>query len=873
MLHVIIQEKDGPRQDLSLDKTEISIGRIPANDIPLPKNNVSKRHAKVVWQDDHWEIVDLKSTNGTYVNGQRVGNHPLIGTDQVIIGDFLLLFEVDGAAASTGPQVGMHHDMQESPAQIQPNSQFDPHVPTAPPAGGFGSSAPAPLPMAGFPPAPNVAGNFPPLSPAPNAFASPPASQPLSGALGGYNSPASLPPAPPVANPFGGQPSPPLGAPISSTELPGSSAPNLPVVPSAPLGHIPSAPLSNIPSAPLGNIPPAPTAPPMVEDSLSIDAGDLIIEADSMVGTDDIGVVAGIAAGLGEPIPTQSELESSVRAATPIPPTEFKTSGPPSQDQIEIEEVMSGIIIDESLQAEEVLQIDEAVQIDEAPQADDSFYVEAIEAGNLEPDSEPGPLRPRSKQSSEEPRPEPKLESEPEPLALEIEEQQSESFTSNDALVNDLAPVMDQTIPVTMPVLKSSEDVVAMDLLRQQLLHQFPQLYQAQQSQELSRETLLPALEESYSALLSDNSISSELDRQQLFEDVILEATAWGPISNLLENPEVSAIVVNRFDQIHVEEQGRMEPVGAVFSSEEALQAVIARMIAPLGLRPERTGGVLEQRLVDGTWIHALFHPISRTGTTLYIRPPKQSSWELDQLVASETLSPQMTQFLNDCLQNRRNILLAGDPGSGRTTLLNAIALQIPTDERVLSVESVGELQLPHPNWVALETRAPDLYGNGTVNMRELIIHSLRINPQRLLVGDVDGAAMSELLPSLVAGLDGVCLTGRAHSSQKLLQRLETLVQAQGSQQKNIKGQLVESFDVVIQLNQYACGTRKVTAIQELTGVQNDQFELQDLFVFDNHGTDTNGQIQGSFRATGTQPQFYQELLQRGAHLDTSIFS
>jgi pilus assembly protein CpaF len=267
--------------------------------------------------------------------------------------------------------------------------------------------------------------------------------------------------------------------------------------------------------------------------------------------------------------------------------------------------------------------------------------------------------------------------------------------------------------------------------------------------------------------------------------------------------------------------------------------------------------------------------PISTHGISLVIQPPRPQQVDLAQLLDTDLFDDKMREFLELCIQQRRNILLAGDPGSGRTTLLGALASMIPQDERVVSVERVRELELAHPHWVALETRAPDAHGNGGVSLQSLIEHSLRIRPQRILLGDIEGSEVQSILPRMLLGLDGVMMTARATSPEQLLYRLETLLLTSTSisSRHAASHQIGAAFDVVIQLNQFACGSRKVTSICELASDEEGTLFLNELFSFQKEGNDADGRIKGAFVATGAQPQFYQELDRLGVQLNTDLFA
>lgn len=360
----------------------------------------------------------------------------------------------------------------------------------------------------------------------------------------------------------------------------------------------------------------------------------------------------------------------------------------------------------------------------------------------------------------------------------------------------------------------------------------------------------------------------------QLTDQVVNEVVGWGPIEQLLEDEQVDAIYVNGPGAIFVEQGGALKPTEHFFSSEASLERILQRMLMPKGIRVDRSNGALEARLQDGTWLHAILPPVAQH-VILTLQPPKQKSLALQDLQESGLLSDQMQQFLTSCLAYRRNILLAGDPGSGRTTLLGALASTLPENERIVSVERVRELQLTHPHWVALESRPPEPQGGGGVTISSLLEYAQRMRPQRIIIGDLEGKELTTLMPRMYLGLDGVMMTARATSPEQLLYRLETalLSSPEPSSRAALHQQIGAAFDVVIQLNQFACGTRKVTSICELTSNEEDgTLLLNELFQFQKEGNDEEGHVVGTFAPTGAQPQFYEDLARLGVELDLSVF-
>lgn len=908
MLRIVIREKNGQQRELQVDKNEIVIGRVPSNDLPLPKNNVSKRHAKVTNHNGFWELVDMKSTNGTYVNGQRVdGTHQLSPSDQVIIGDFLLQFEpMDAQPLAPPPVQGMGMGAPPAPNFAQPPAMPpSPPAPVGPPGGfnspmtataGFGAT-PAPAPA--FPPASPPARTMtppamPPVPPAstmpPAPPAMPPAMPPAPPAVpNAAPEPApaiAMPPSPPAfspnASPFPGT-RPPVPPPIGSANNPSVDA-RSPIVPPAPPATFDNvnafapasedAPPTLPPSAPKPSVlEEAPT--PMAEESVSLD--DIVLESQAEL--DHLGEDLELLETLDGPSTNDDLPAANLDAIEEDSVIDVLDE----LDSIEDLDAMNDI---DSIEELNVLSDEPALlEVNEAEQ--DVQATQDIQEESLPEFPAPEASTPAQElPSSKTPIPVGPPPGGRPPLATPPRATQTEPPKGPLKLPRSMRPLQKKE---ATPGLQSHVVAPASDVLssnHRQTAEAIGQLYSQLRSEhpKLLSTPLLPdapgrteltnAAQNVLTQLQQEDIVSSALDAEHVVQQTVQEAVGWGPIESLLEDPEVHAIFVNSSARVFVERAGQTQSTELFFSSELALERIIQRMVSPHGIRVDRSGGAVEARLSDGTWLHAIMPPISTHGISLTLQLPKKQHLFFEQLEESQLLDSSMRTFLEHCIQHRRNILLAGDPGSGRTTLLNALAGMFGENERIISVERVRELQLEQPHWIALETRAPDTQGQGGVSMRALIEHALRIHPQRVLLGDIEGTELQTLLPRMLLGLDGVLMTARATSPEQLLYRLETLLMtaSEGASQHALSHQIGAAFDIVIQLNQFACGSRKITSICELTSDAEGALILNELFTFQKEGNDEQGHVTGSFQATGAHPQFYDELHRLGVHLDTSIF-
>lgn len=364
------------------------------------------------------------------------------------------------------------------------------------------------------------------------------------------------------------------------------------------------------------------------------------------------------------------------------------------------------------------------------------------------------------------------------------------------------------------------------------------------------------------------------LDRSQLMADVRDEALGLGLLEPLLADPEVSEIMVNALDEVFVERGGRLQRVPLAFSSPRTVRGIVERIVAPLGRRIDESSPMVDARLPDGSRVHAVIPPLALKGPALTIRKFSRRQLDADDLLRGGSASPQMIEFLRVCVAQRQNIVISGGTGSGKTTLLNILSHFIPHTERIVTIEDAAELRLPHPNLVALEARPPNLEGQGRVTIRDLVRNALRMRPDRIVVGECRGEEALDMLQAMNTGHDGSLSTAHANSPRDMLSRLEVMVLMAGMElpMAAIREQLASAVQVIVQQARLPCGTRKITSIVEVTGIESGRIQLQELFAHVREGVTPAGLTRGRFTGRGLVPEFYTALAERGVPLDMTLF-
>ena len=364
------------------------------------------------------------------------------------------------------------------------------------------------------------------------------------------------------------------------------------------------------------------------------------------------------------------------------------------------------------------------------------------------------------------------------------------------------------------------------------------------------------------------------LDTDTLRKIVLDEAIGLGPLEDLLADQTVSEIMVNAHDDIYVERAGRLEKTPINFSSNAAVLSIIERIISPLGRRIDESSPMVDARLKDGSRVNAIIPPLALRGPCLTIRKFSEKKLTTDDLMRFGTINLQMVEFLRTAVEQRLNIVVSGGTGSGKTTLLNILSNFIPLEERVVTVEDAAELKLVQPHVVSLEARPANMEGKGHVTIRDLVRNCLRMRPDRIVVGECRGGEALDMLQAMNTGHDGSLTTGHANSPRDMLRRLEVMVLMAGMDLpvQAIREQIASAVQLIVQQTRFGDGSRRITSISEITGMEQSTIQLNEIFRFQQNGFDENGRVKGQFQATGQIPEFYEALAKRGIPVNLEIF-
>ena len=366
-----------------------------------------------------------------------------------------------------------------------------------------------------------------------------------------------------------------------------------------------------------------------------------------------------------------------------------------------------------------------------------------------------------------------------------------------------------------------------------------------------------------------------QVDRTRFVREMTAEIMGYGPIEPFLADESVSEVMVNGPNQIYVERHGRLAAVPVRFINEQTLMRVIERIVNPLGRRIDEGSPMVDARLPDGSRVNAVIAPLSLVGPVLTIRKFSTQRFTMQRLVESGALTMPMAQFLQLCVRQRRNIVVSGGTGSGKTTFLNALSESIPASERIVTIEDAAELRLAQPHVLILEARPPNVEGRGEVTIRDLVRNALRMRPNRIVVGECRGGEALDMLQAMNTGHDGSMTTGHANSPRDLLSRLEVMVLMAGMDLpvRAIREQIASSIHIIVQQARFSDGRRRVTAIVEVDGMEGDVILTQPLFTFRQRGATADGQVLGEHIGMGHAPHFYEQLEEAGVVLDRSLFA
>ncbi|MFN0252848.1 MAG: ATPase, T2SS/T4P/T4SS family [Kofleriaceae bacterium] len=767
MFTILIQEKGGEQRRMVFNKPEVTIGRVQGNDIVLPKGNVSKRHARIVLKDGKFIIVDLKSTNGTYVNGRKITS-PLVvkDSDKIYIGDFIV--GVDEAAS------GVEGD---GPSEST----------TSPPGGNLAPSPPVDIrpprpteaqPMAAMPIPMSNMGNAEPMFPAPSQPSglgppsAPPRSVPPRPAPGPMREPmAARDPGPLPSSPdpvVGGPPArmPPISSPPPRTARPGGTMP-------PPLGS------SNAPAFPS---PPAPAAftpqpPPM-------DAP----------------------APYTPPAPAPSFPAPAPSFASPAPAPSFPAPAPSAPPP--------------------------------APMPTRSIGSDGGQPAPVLPIRDPGgngaaPRRALIGQGAKQ----------RVGRAVSIPSRRG-------VVIEPLDPKIVRMLDLQSNILERLRAKLDLDKIPMERLHE---------------EDLWQRAERATIDLVETLDTSGELpkyiDQDTLIKETLSEALALGPLEDLLADEKIDEIIIDRRDRVVVGKDGQLRSSGKAFSSDEVFERVVKRLVAEAGAKIDDATPIVDLRMRDGTRLTAAVAPVAARGACLVLKKPASPMPLLSDLGSQGAMSPGMADFLATCVTARRNILVCGGPGSGKTTVVAALAAASPKGERVVSIEEIAELSIARDEWIQLETRA----GVGkmvSVDLSSLLETALRLVPDRLVVGEVRGDEALPLVHSLNASVDGAIVAMTGEGANPALSRLATLARAAGAHEGAIRELVAQAFEIVVHVARTSDGSVKVLSIEEVLGYNEMEYDTRVLFE----------QRGAAFSPTGHVPKFYSELEARGIPADQAVF-
>ncbi len=376
------------------------------------------------------------------------------------------------------------------------------------------------------------------------------------------------------------------------------------------------------------------------------------------------------------------------------------------------------------------------------------------------------------------------------------------------------------------------------------------------------------------------NAVNSEgvplsfAERERLSREILDEIFGLGPLEPLLKDATVSDILVNRFDRVYVERAGKIERTALSFKDDSHLMQIIERIVSRVGRRVDESSPMVDARLADGSRVNAIIPPLAIDGPCLSIRRFGRDPITARQMIENQTLTESMLELLSIMVKGRLNILVSGGTGAGKTSLLNVLSGYIPNSDRIVTIEDAAELQLKQEHVVRLETRPPNIEGKGAVRQRQLVINSLRMRPDRIVVGEVRGEEAFDMLQAMNTGHEGSLTTVHANSPRDAMARVENMVSMANLNipERAVRHQIASAVHAVVQIARLSDGTRKVITISEITGMDTDSIGMQDIFSFDRTGTDESGKVRGIFRATGIRPQFADRLATSGARLRPALF-
>jgi pilus assembly protein CpaF len=400
-----------------------------------------------------------------------------------------------------------------------------------------------------------------------------------------------------------------------------------------------------------------------------------------------------------------------------------------------------------------------------------------------------------------------------------------------------------------------------------------PKLYDAHMTQSELEQQVHVALQ---IALADADQPMSSVDRARVSQEIADDILGYGPLEPLLRDGDLSEVMVNSFDSIYIERKGKLVKTDFQFADEAHLRRTIDKIVSKIGRRVDETSPMVDARLPDGSRVNAIIPPLALDGSKLTIRKFSEDPYTIEDLISFNSISRQGADLLQACVKGRLNILVSGGTGSGKTTTLNVLSSFIPSDERIVTIEDAAELRLHQDHVLRLESRPSNIEGKGAVTIRDLVKNSLRMRPDRIVVGEIRDAAALDMLQAMNTGHDGSISTLHANTPRDALSRLETMVLMAGMDlpMRAIREQVASAVDLIIQQTRLKDGTRRITAITEIVGMEGEIITTQDVFLFDySAGTDENGKFQGQLKSMGLRPRFIERLIDHGVKIDPAIFA
>jgi pilus assembly protein CpaF len=381
-------------------------------------------------------------------------------------------------------------------------------------------------------------------------------------------------------------------------------------------------------------------------------------------------------------------------------------------------------------------------------------------------------------------------------------------------------------------------------------------------------------IEELFGKIADEEGLAlTRAERVRMLEQITDEILGLGPLEPLLRDETITEVMVNGPQQVYIEREGRLELTNVTFQNDEHVMKIIQRIIAPIGRRVDESSPMVDARLADGSRVNAIIPPLSLVGPIITIRKFSATPFTVEDLIRFGTATPEMFEFLEACVKARLNIFVAGGTGSGKTTMLNILSSFIPDDERIVTIEDAAELQLRQEHVVTLEARPANIEGKGAIPIRELVRNSLRMRPDRIVVGECRSAEALDMLQAMNTGHDGSMSTGHANTPRDMLSRLETMVMMAGMDLplRAIREQIASAVDLIVHQNRLKDGSRKIVNITEVQGMEGDVIVMQDIFVFEQTGV-VEGKIHGKLKPTGIRPKFVEKFEVAGIHLPPNVF-